>query len=87
MTKRQIDKLEKSIKQTYKENMQMLDDLKAAVAERNTVDASVKTLLKLLADKVASTPADKQAIAELAAAIRQSATDLSTAVTENTPAA
>lgn len=64
----------------------MLDDIKAAVAERTAVDDSVRVLLKKLADKLSASANDPAAVAAIAKAIRDENSSLADAVTANTPA-
>lgn len=65
--------------------MQELEDLKAAVAEEDTVIDSVLTLVSGMADQIAALKPNAADIAALAADIRSKKDALAAAVTANTP--
>jgi|SRR5579871_4556106 len=66
-----------------------LSKLQAAVAQETSVDQSVVTLLKTLADElaVANSNNDQVAIDGIVQTMNQNATTLANAITQNTPAA
>ncbi len=80
------------LRQEIKHMSQELDALQAAVAHNTTVDQSVITLVKGLAQQLRDVVANNTELADMKAAVTQMAADLESsnqavadAVTENTP--